>query len=289
MSIAPVSSDGTIELGASGVLTLRNSGDNLHKYKIKFEYKFSSTTHADSLAGDFGTPSYVTTKYVEQEIEIKTYLTTEYMKQPVINPGMITHSMSPGALARLRPHDKNQFTIIYELKDGLTAPAKISPDPFTGFVASQLDSTSPFNGRVYKLPLGDLVESTDRKFLSADTQSGQMNSFCDDWILSKMGTTEPVTKTFINDIFTDFKADLTVNCFYEPSIAPSFEETPPYELVIFYPNNAQTWTLPKVVEGDLPFAEMQFEIDSTIKPYLTFTQPKLVENTNIVPFNGVFR
>ena len=116
-----------------------------------------------------------------------------------------------------------------------------------------------------------------------------MNSFCDDWILSKMGTTEPVTKTFINDIFTDFKADLTVNCFYEPSIAPSFEETPPYELVIFYPNNAQTWTLPKVVEGDLPFAEMQFEIDSTIKPYLTFTQPKIVENTNIVPFNGVFR
>ena len=123
--------------------------------------------------GDYDTPAYVTTQYVEQEIEIKTVQTTEYMKQPVIDPSIITHSMSPGALADQRPHNKDQFTITYELKGG--EPAVVSSAPFTSYTGSEatwLTSTSPFNGLVLKIPVGDLVESVDRKFESAAAQSG---------------------------------------------------------------------------------------------------------------------
>ena len=84
-----------------------------------------------------------------------------------------------------------------------------------------------------------------------------------------MQQTEASSWGFTNDKNAAFTATLSYGCYYEYSTPPSFKTPPESSLYLNY-DVAQTWSLPEVVPGSLPFKEMRFEVDSLIAPFLTF-------------------
>ena len=197
--------------------------------RIEFETDTPLGSYTVSIRVRFWNPYYYyASETAKQKYLVKTVMSTEYLKQPVLTPDSYAFAIAPGA-AGLQTIDGGSIVIKYPFVENLStdtlsnSPAAVHPVPYTSFDASRVSLRTASLGSAGYLddPKGDLLG-----LIGTIKALQELKFVCKDWILILMETTESFVAEFENTLYADFKTTIPYTCNYEYSAPPEFKTEP---------------------------------------------------------------